>query len=77
MHRDEGGGCVTRQLDRGREDEEGAEVFFGGGRSQLQQEFKQTRLQKETAGQSTENEGQRTKNKETRETGEQEGNKET
>ena len=26
MHRDEGGGCVTRQLDRGREDEEGAEV---------------------------------------------------
>ena len=44
--------------------------FFFRGRSQLQHEVKQTRLQKETAGQSTENKVQRTKNKETGETGE-------
>ena len=44
--------------------------FFFKGRSQLQHEVIQTRLQKETAGQSTENKEQRTKDKKTGETGE-------
>ena len=48
--------------------------FFFRGRSQLQHEVIQTRLQKETAGQRTENKVQRTKDKET---GELKGNKET
>ena len=44
--------------------------FFSWGRSQLQHEVKKTRLQKESAGQRTENKVQRTKNKKTGETGE-------
>ena len=40
--------------------------FFFRGRSQLQHEVIQTRLQKETAGQSTENKEQRTKNRDWR-----------